>query len=1012
MKNCFTPVVPNQKAFGRVPIWRLSVGAVFIFCLSFTNLVFAQDILLDKTIGSDSEDYLASAQPTPDGGYILGGTTEFGISGDKTEEGENDSRFASDYWIVKLKANGTKEWDKVYSGNAEDAVKKVLPTLDGGYLVFGNSNSGISRDKSDASKGGQDFWIIKLNAKGSKAWDKTIGGNYLDRLEVVQPTLDGGYILGATSISGIGKDKSEARRGRDDYWVVKLRADGTKEWDKTIGGPGDDKLSTLQQTQDGGYLVGGTSSSRVGNDKTSATRGKEDYWIVKLNASGSKIWDKSIGGTDNDYLAAVQQTPDGSYILGGSSYSQKSGYKSENNKSIPSEAYRNPTSDYWIVKIDVNGAIIWDKTIGGNNRDQLAALQLTPDGNILLGGTSDSQFGKDKFEDPKGKYIVPDYFVSDYWIVKLQADGSKLWDETIGGHFLDDLVTMEPTPDGNFILGGNSYSSSSGDKTETRRGGQDFWVVKFKDKNLDSSTWNMAYGGLGNDAFTTAIQTRDGGYLSGGYSTSDSSYYKTQNSRGQNDYWIVKSNQYGQKLWDKRYGGFGEDYLSRVIQTQDGGYLLGGSSLSGKGGDKGQATQGDRDYWVVKVDAQGNKQWDKTFGGTGSDELVKVIQLASGEYVLGGYSNSPTGGDKTQGSQGSTDYWLIKISKNGAKLWDKRYGGSATEILGSFTQTRSGGFLLGGTSLSGKGQDKSENSRGGSDYWVVQTDQDGNLLWDKTYGGNGNDEAYSVGQSGNNFFVAGTSNSTAAGDKTQSSRGGKDYWLLKMNANGVKLWDKRYGGTANDELRASTITRDGGIALAGKSYSGAGTDKSQSNQGRSDYWLVQVDADGNQKWDQRFGGSRAEELRSVSQTQDGGFLLGGQSDSGESGDKDQSLIGFVGTDYWLVKVAPPITTLKDAWVASSEQELVSASKFKKITAYPNPFRDRITISFTLPQTLAVTVKVLNNQGQEVAVLFQQEAKANHIQEVEWHAGNQEAGMYLLQLQTPTGQHIQKVLLQK
>ncbi|QNF32130.1 T9SS type A sorting domain-containing protein [Adhaeribacter swui] len=984
--------------------------AVLIFGLSLVGPAVAQNIQLDKTIGSYSTDQLASAQQTPDGGYILGGTTEFGKGGDKTEEGENDSRFATDYWIVKLKANGTKEWDKVYSGNAEDAVKKVLPTPDGGYMVFGNSNSGISRDKSGPSKGGQDFWIIKLRADGSKAWDKTIGGKYFDKLEAVATTQDGGYILGATSVSGIGKDKTETRRGRDDYWIVKLSADGTKEWDKTIGGPGDDRLSTIQQTTDGGYMVGGTSSSRIGNDKTSASHGKDDYWVVKLDATGAKVWDKSFGGSDNDYLAALQQTPDGSFILGGSSRSNISGNKSEKNKSALSENYWFPISDYWVVKIDATGKIIWDKTIGGNNKDQLKALQVTPDQNILLGGTSDSQFGEDKSEDPKGKFISSDFTVDDYWIVKLRPDGSKMWDVTIGGNSEDDLISMEPALDGSYILGGNSYSSISDDKTEVRRGGQDYWIVKMENKNLDSAAWNMAYGGLGSDAFTTAIQTRDSGYLSGGYSTSDSSYYKSQNSRGQNDFWIVKSNQYGQKIWDKRYGGSDNDYLSRVIQTQDGGYLLGGSSFSGKGGDKTQSSQGDRDYWVIKVDAQGNKQWDKRFGGTGDDELVKVVQLASGDYVLGGHSNSPTSGDKTQGSQGKTDYWLIKISKNGIKLWDKRYGGTAIENLGSFTETANGGFLLAGTSLSGQGHDKSASSRGGSDYWVVQTDQAGNLLWDKTYGGSGNDKAYSVGRSGNSFFLAGTSNSGANGDKTQSSRGGKDFWLIKISSTGDKLWDKRYGGTANDELSASSITTDGGIALAGKSNSGAGADKTQSNQGRSDYWLVQVDANGNLQWDQRFGGSRSDELRVVTQTQDGGFLLGGQSDSGRSGDKNQSLIGFLGTDYWLVKVAPrtaaasqntPETTVEQATVV-----------IKNFTAYPNPFRDRVTVSFTLPQTQAITVRVLDSQGHPVATLFQEQAQAHQKYEVQWQAGNQKAGMYLLQLQTPAQQNTLKLLLQK
>ncbi len=1003
MKKCFTLNTWARQKLPATNYQQCLLAAVFVFCLRISNLVSAQTVLFDKTIGSPDEDYLTSALPTPDGGYILGGTSGAGMGGDKTDMGENGTARNTDYWVVKLKADRTKEWDKVLSGEADDDVNKVLPTPDGGYLVFGTSNSGISRDKTQASKGSLDFWIVKLNANGSTVWDKTIGGSYFDKLEVVQPTRDGGYILGGSSTSGIGKDKSVASRGRHDFWVVKIRADGTKEWDNGIGGAGDEKLRTLQQTQDGGYILGGLSNSRVGHDKTSGTHGKEDYWVVKLQADGTKVWDKSIGGTQNDYIEIIQQTPEGSYILGGSSHSSDTGNKSEKNKSATGEG-----ADYWIVKMQADGSIIWDKTIGGSKQEQLATVQLNPDGSILVGGTSDSPLGADKSEDAQGNYKF-----SDFWVVKLRADGSKMWDKTIGGDLEDKLVTMESNRNGNFMLGGSSQSGIGGDKTEANKGQEDYWLVQLENKNLDAAAWNMAYGGLGHDALTTAIQTRDGGYLAGGFSNSDSSYFRTQNSRGQHDYWIVKSNSFGQKLWDKRFGGSQNDYLNHLIQTQDGGYLLAGSSYSGKSGDKSEASKGNQDYWIVKVDAQGNKQWDKTFGGSGSDELVKIMELASGELVLGGTSNSPTSGDKTQGSQGRTDYWLVKISKNGRKIWDQRYGGSAAETLGSFTESNTGGFLLGGTSLSGQGHDKSENSRGGSDYWVVQTDSEGKLLWEKTYGGSANEEAYAVGQSGNSFFVAGTSNSGISGDKTQESRGGKDYWVLKINDKGIKIWDKRYGGTANDELRAGTTTSAGGMALAGKSFSGKGADKRQSNQGRSDYWLVQVDTDGNPQWDQRFGGSRAEELRSVSQTQDGGFLLGGQSDSGESGDKAQPLIGFVGTDYWLVKVAPqPTTPRASARMAALEPEGTPENKALQIMAYPNPFPGRLAITFTLPETQAATVRVLDNQGREVKTLFRQEAQANQTYQVEWQAGERASGLYFLQLQTPTQRNTQKILLRK
>ncbi|MDQ3292520.1 MAG: zinc-dependent metalloprotease, partial [Bacteroidota bacterium] len=188
--------------------------------------------------------------------------------------------------------------------------------------------------------------------------------------------------------------------------------------------------------------------------------------------------------------------------------------------------------------------------------------------------------------------------------------------------------------------------------------------------------WDGAFGGSEAESFSEVIKTADGGYLVAGYSASGESGNKSQASRGGNDYWVVKTDANGKKVWDQRYGGTGHDYLNRVIQTHDGGFLLAGSSLSGIGGDKSQSSRGDRDYWIVKISSTGAKQWDKRFGGSGYDELRKVTQLSSGEYMLAGTSDSPAGGDKSQGSQGSRDYWLIKLNSSGNKLWDKRYGGN------------------------------------------------------------------------------------------------------------------------------------------------------------------------------------------------------------------------------------------------------------------------------------------------------------------------------------------------
>ena len=232
--------------------------------------------------------------------------------------------------------------------------------------------------------------------------------------------------------------------------------------------------------------------------------------------------------------------------------------------------------------------------------------------------------------------------------------------------------------------------------------------------------WDKRFGGPLNDLCTDLALTRDGGCILGGVCDSGAGGDKSQGSRGGYDYWVVKVSSSGAKQWDKRFGGPDDDMQSSVLQTSDGGYILGGSSRSGAGGDKSQASQGGRDMWVVKVSATGAKQWDRRFGGSQDEGLSRVRQTAEGGYLFGGTSESPAGGDKTEGTRGFDDFWVVKVNGNGAKQWDRRFGGAAGDSFSAVCQTLEGGYLLAGRSSSGAGGDKTEDCRGGSDMWAVR----------------------------------------------------------------------------------------------------------------------------------------------------------------------------------------------------------------------------------------------------------------------------------------------------
>ncbi len=183
---------------------------------------------------------------------------------------------------------------------------------------------------------------------------------------------------------------------------------------------------------------------------------------------------------------------------------------------------------------------------------------------------------------------------------------------------------------------------------------------------------------------------------------------------------IVRLDANGNKIWDKTFGGTAGDEISSARQTSDGGYILGGRSSSLISGNKTSTNYGGADGWVIRIDSSGNKLWEKTFGGTGSDAIISVEQTRDGGFMLGGYSYSGATGNKTTYNAGQNDWWVIQLNTNGTILNQQSFGGSDYEELYSMTQTRSGGFLLGGYSTSGISDTKTNANFGLTDMWLVR----------------------------------------------------------------------------------------------------------------------------------------------------------------------------------------------------------------------------------------------------------------------------------------------------
>jgi len=303
--------------------------------------------------------------------------------------------------------------------------------------------------------------------------------------------------------------------------------------------------------------------------------------------------------------------------------------------------------------------------------------------------------------------------------------------------------------------------------------------------------------------------------------------------------------------WNMTYGGTGEDFAYALVQTGDGGYALAGNTASfGVGGD---------DFWLIKTNATGNMQWNKTHGGTSDDGASALVQTGDGGYALAGWTTSFGAGDY--------DFWLIKTDADGNAQWNKTYGGTAQDWVGALVQTADGGYALTGSTYSfGAGQ---------NDFWLVKTDELGNMQSNQTYGGTNGETAYGLVQTGDGGYAL-------AGNTASFGVGGDDFWLIKTDAAGNAQWNRTYGGTNDDYAYGLVQTSDGGYAIAGVTGS--------YSVGFFDFWLVKTNSTGGMEWNQTFGETGNDRAFSVVQTSDGGYALAGSTDSSGSGLADFYLV--------------------------------------------------------------------------------------------------------------------------
>ncbi|QRR01394.1 T9SS type A sorting domain-containing protein [Dyadobacter sandarakinus] len=419
------------------------------------------------------------------------------------------------------------------------------------------------------------------------------------------------------------------------------------EWDKTFG---IGSFIKAVPSKDGGYLLAAQSGANAGFDKTEDGRGGVDYWVIKIDKNGNKQWDKTFGGSADDFLTVAAPTSDGGYILGGGSQSGMGGDKSE---PVKTGAF-SPAQDNWIVKIDSLGNKEWDRTIGNDDYDRIAGIHEAVGGGYLLVCATSGTPNGDKTDDPINENV------QEGWIVKLSSKGVKLWDKVVGTGGLFSPITSQILSDGGLLISSDHNYESNGDRFNMMR--------------VDSAGNKMWYRHLRGEDQSRLLdikQSRDGGFLLAGYTSGRASGDQSEDA-SIFDYWIIKTDSAANKIWDRVLGSlvyeeedltYGDDFLYSLTETADGGVVAVGISDSvDPGKDKTEpGFGGDGDMWIVKLDSNGATQWDKTIGGAGYDVALSILPASDGGYIVTGNSSSPKNNFKSEDPKGVRDIWVFKL---------------------------------------------------------------------------------------------------------------------------------------------------------------------------------------------------------------------------------------------------------------------------------------------------------------------------------------------------------------
>ena len=669
----------------------------------------------------------------------------------------------------------------------------------------------------------EDIWIIKINGKGEKVWDTTYGGPGNERATCVRETSDGNFIVAGW--------RSPFAFGADDVWVLKLDKNGNQIWEKTFGDAVREEASSIQQTQDGGYIVAGFKES---------TDYSYDFWFIKLDKNGNKIWDKVYGTPKDDIAYSIQQTQNGGYIVAGAVTPINRG-----------------ASNAWIIKLDEKGNKVWDNIyesysakfiqqnkngsyllVGNDSSHRLKFQNIDKDGNKLWAKTynsavdswslnsynfsliNDSDGGfvlaeYMKLKKTEDRYSYPDLYLK---VIKLDKNGNELWGNSFERGDSKGTINVSMDHNGNYVV------------VEYKRGdrGISFLVMILDRKG--NKIQEKIYGNNQIIIVKSIKPTSDNGCVLAGY------IYPVFGKK-LNSVWVSKFDSNGKKIWEKTYSGKDNRGTNDTQETEDGGYILGGCIWSYKK----RVPETYQYSWIIKLNGKGDITWDRTFNGSPQS----IIQTNKGDYIIAGIINDIN----KIGS--NADMFVSKLDKDGNKIWNKEYGGNFEDYFKSMAETRDGGLVIVGST-------RSFGVFPYRDLWIFKVSENGELVWNKTYGYGGINH---IQQTQDGCYIGAGVISSRWRKKL-----GANFWIVKFDEHGKKIWEKVYGTEDEEEAYFIQETSNGGYIVFGK--------RRQYDTNNKLLSILRLDGKGKKIWEKVYK-IKAYSRSSVIQTKENNYIVAG-----------------------------------------------------------------------------------------------------------------------------------------